>query len=68
MRLERLMVEMELAFDDVSDNFQFTIARERHFAAEHDVEHDAERPNINLVRVFLQENFRSNVVGTATHR
>ena len=37
---ERLMVEMEVSLDHISDNFQLRVTWERNFARKHDVEDD----------------------------
>ena len=66
--LEGFMVKVEIAFDDISDDFKFRVAWEWHLARQHDVEHNAQRPNVNLHVVVLQEDFRRNVVGRSAHR
>jgi hypothetical protein len=65
--LESLVVEVELALDDVLDDFPLVSAREGDLAREHDVEDDAHGPNVDLLVVPLQEDFRCDVVGGATH-
>lgn len=63
MPLERLVVEVEIAFDNVSNNFELGITGEGNFARQHDVSNNAERPHIDFAVVTLQKNFRRNVVG-----
>ena len=57
------MIEMEVTLNDVADNFKFRVAREGHFAREHDVQDDAERPNIDLRVIVLKEDFWGDIVG-----
>ena len=57
------MVEVEVAFDDVSDDFELRISWEWHLSREHDIEDNSERPNINLRVVVLKKDFRRDIVG-----
>jgi len=50
---KRLMIEMKVTFDNISNNLQFRVARERYLSAQHDVENNAQRPNVNFMGVFL---------------
>lgn len=62
MLRERLVLEVEFTLNDVSNNLELGVTRERNFAAQHDVEHHAHGPNINLLVVVLQENLWCDVV------
>ena len=56
------MVEVEVALDDVADDFELGIPGEGHLAGKHDVEDDPERPNVDLRVVILQEHLWRDVV------
>lgn len=42
------MVEVEIALDYVANDLQFRVAREGNFTREHDVQHYAQRPDVDL--------------------
>ena len=42
MLRERLMLKVELPFDDVSDDFQLRIAWKGYFATKHNVQYDSQ--------------------------
>ena len=56
------MVEVEIALDYVADDLQFRVAREGNFTREHDVQHHAQRPDVDLRVVVLQEHLGGDVV------
>lgn len=60
---EGVVVEVELAPDDVADDLELVAAGEGHFAGEEDVEDDAHGPEVDLVGVVLLEDFGCDVVG-----
>lgn len=62
------MVEVEVALDHVANDFELRIAREGHLAGEHNVEHDAQRPDIDLGVVVLKEDFWRDVVRLSRRR
>ena len=61
------MIEMELSFYHVFNDFLFASTREWHLSWEHDILNNTHWPNINLGIVFLQEYLRSNIVRRSTH-
>jgi hypothetical protein len=61
------VVEVEGALDDVVDDLRLGAAWEWHLAAQHNVQYDTHRPDVNLLGVFLQENLWRDVVRRATH-
>jgi len=56
------MVKVVVALDNVSDNFELRVSRERHLAREHNIEDHSQRPNVDFIVVALGEYFRCNVV------
>ena len=56
------MVEMEITFDDIADDFELRVSWEWHLARKHDVEDDSQGPDINFRVVVLKEDLRCNVV------
>lgn len=62
MLRERLVLKVELPFDDVSDYFQLRIAWKRYFATKHNVQYDSQRPDVDLLVIVLQEHFWSDVI------
>lgn len=56
------MIEVEIAFDNITDNLKFRVPREWYFSGEHNVEDNAEGPDVNLRVVVLEENFGGDVV------
>jgi hypothetical protein len=59
---KRLVIKMKVALYDVANDFEFRIAWKRHFTAEHDIQHNTKRPNVDFRTVVLKEDFRSNVI------
>ena len=57
-----IVVEVELSFDDVVNNFWLCPSWEGNFAREHDVKHDAHAPDVNFGVVVLQEHLGRHVV------
>jgi hypothetical protein len=53
---------MEIALDDISDDFQLWVSGKGHFAREHNVKDHTKGPNVNLGVVVLKEHLRGNVV------
>ena len=62
MLLEWLVIEVEVALDDVAYDLQFRVAWKRHLARQHDVQHNSHRPDVNLGVVLLEEYLWRNVV------
>lgn len=62
--LSRRTYEGGLIGDDALHNFALTLSVERWFFHEHHVEDDPYGPDIALLIVFLQEDFRGDVVGS----
>ena len=56
------MIEMEVTFDNIANDFELRVSRERNLAGKHDVEDDAQGPDVNLRVVVLQEYLRCDVV------
>ena len=56
------MIEMEVSFDDIADDFQLGVTWEWDLAWEHDVEDDSHGPDIDLLVIALQEYLRCDVV------
>ena len=56
------MIEMEVSFDDIADDFQLGVTWEWDLAWEHDVEDDSHGPDVNLLVIALQEYLWSDVV------
>ena len=42
------MVEMEVTFDDIADDFKLRVSWERHLARKHNVEDDTQGPDIDF--------------------
>ena len=53
MSLERLMIEVEISLDDVSNDLKLRVTWEGDFPREHDVKHDSKRPDIDLEVILL---------------
>ena len=68
MSWERLVIEMKVTFDDITNNFELWVAWEWHFAGEHDVEDDAEWPYVNFRVVVLEEHLWGDIVGLSKKR
>ena len=62
MFLERLVVEVEITFNYVSNDLELGVTRERHLPRQHDVKDHAHRPNVNLGVVVLQEHLWRNII------
>lgn len=60
--LEGFMIEMEVTFNDIADDFKLRIAWEGHFTWKHDIEDNTERPDIDLRVVVLKEHLRSDII------
>lgn len=60
--LERLVIEMEVTFNDITNDFKLRISWEGHFTREHDIENDTKGPNVDLRVVVLKENLWSDIV------
>ena len=67
MSLERLMVEMEVTLNDISNDLKLRVTWEGYLSREHDVKHNTEGPDVDLLIVVLQEDFRCNVVRLQTY-
>ena len=42
------MVEMEVTFDNIADDFKLRVSWERYLARKHNVEDDSQRPDIDF--------------------
>lgn len=61
--LKRFVVKVIISLNNVSDNFELRVSRERHLARKHNIEDDSERPDVDFIVVALGEHFWGNVVG-----
>jgi len=61
--LECLMVEVELALDNILDDLRLSTPWERNFSRQHNIEHNTHAPDVDFHIVFLKENLWSDVVG-----
>ena len=56
------MIEMEVTFDNIANDFELRVSREWYFARKHNIKDDSQRPDIDFRVVVLKENFGCDVV------
>jgi hypothetical protein len=60
--LECLVVEMELAFDNILNDLWLSTPWERNLSRQHDIKHNTHAPDVNFHIVLLKENLWGDVV------